>query len=278
MWNVWSTRSDPIRSDNGPHYASAHFTAFCKSWGIEHVTSSPNFAQSNGFAERQVRLVKHVIKKCLRTPESIPQALLEMRATQIDAKLPSPAELLLKRRVATCLPSHTNENRDDGVHDRLEERRAKMTISYNKTARKSALPPLYPGQPIRIIGKPSKTWFRGTVRGKCAEPRSYVVEAAGASMLRRNRYQLREATTVMTAVPVSSSNDNSPDDITTTTSVIAAREGNDEAQKRVNTNGNRESEATEATWEMRSPERVIYFLINAPGMGRFHPLNFGAKG
>ena len=34
------------------------------------------------------------------------------------------------------------------------------------------------------------------------------------------------------------------DDITTTTSVIAAREGNEEAQKRVNTNGNRESEAT----------------------------------
>ena len=32
-------RPDPIRSDNGPQYASAHFTAFCKSWGIEHVIS-----------------------------------------------------------------------------------------------------------------------------------------------------------------------------------------------------------------------------------------------
>ena len=51
----------------------------------------------------------------------------------------------------------------------------------------------------------------------------------------------------MTAAPVSSSNDNSSDDIATNTSVIAAREGNEEAQKRVNTNGNRESEATEAT-------------------------------
>ena len=82
-------RPDPIRSDNGPQYASAHFTAFCKSRGIEHITSSPNYAQSNGFAERQVRLVKPVIKKCLKTSESIPQALLQMRATQIDAKLPS---------------------------------------------------------------------------------------------------------------------------------------------------------------------------------------------
>ena len=127
-------RPDPIRSDNGPQYASAHFTAFCKSWGIEHVTSTPNYAQSNGFAERQVRWVKPVIKKCLKTSESIPQAILQMRATPIDAKLPSQAELLLKGRVATCLPSHTYENRDDGVHDRLEERRAKITTSYNTRA------------------------------------------------------------------------------------------------------------------------------------------------
>ena len=51
----------------------------------------------------------------------------------------------------------------------------------------------------------------------------------------------------MTAAPLSSSKDNSSDDITTTTSVIAAREGHEEAQQRVNTNGNRKSEATEAT-------------------------------
>ena len=125
---------DQIRSDIGPQYASAHFTAFCKSWGIEHVTSSPNYAQSNGFAERQIRQVKTVKNKCLKTSESIPQALLQMRDTPIDAKLQSPAELLLNRRVATCMPSHTNKNRDDGVHDRLEERRAKMTTSYSKTS------------------------------------------------------------------------------------------------------------------------------------------------
>ena len=82
------------------------------------------------------------------------------------------------------------------------------------------------------------------MREKCAEPRSYIVDTAGSSRLRHNRCQLREATTLMTAAHVSSPNDNSSDDITTTTSVIAAREGNEEAQNRLNTNGNRESEAT----------------------------------
>ena len=107
---------DQIRFDRiTAHNMQVHTSQpSAKSWGIEHVMSSPNYAQSNGFAERQVRWVKPVIKKCLKTSESIPQALLQMRATPIDAKLPSPAELMLKRRVATCLSSHTNENRDDG--------------------------------------------------------------------------------------------------------------------------------------------------------------------
>ena len=113
-----------------------------------------------------------------------------------------------------------------------------MARSYNKTARRWPKSPLYPGQPIRTIVKPSKTWFRGTVREKCAEPRSYIVETAGGSMLRRNKCQLREATTLMTAAPVSSPNDDSSDDN------IAASEGNEEAQKIANTHGNRESEAT----------------------------------
>ena len=66
-------------------------------------------------------------------------------------------------------------------------------------------------------------------------------------MLRRNRCQLREATTLMTAAPVSNPNDDSSDDN------IAASEGNEEAQKIANTNGNRGSQAT---GEMRSPELV----------------------
>ena len=81
-----------------------------------------------------------MIKKCLKTFESIPQALLQMRATPIDAKLPyllCPVELLLKRRGGDVSVSHTNENRDDVVHDRLEEPRAKMTTSSTIKFKKS---------------------------------------------------------------------------------------------------------------------------------------------
>ena len=56
---------DQIRSDNGPQYAGQHFQNFCRQWGIQHVTSSPHYAQSNGFSERQVN---H--KKCIKTSDS----------------------------------------------------------------------------------------------------------------------------------------------------------------------------------------------------------------
>ena len=62
----------------------------------------------------------------------------------------------------------------------------------------------------------------------------------------------------MTAAPVSSSNDNSSGDITTTTSAIAAREGNEEAQKRVNTNGIRESELSHRSHRGKCGARSSY--------------------
>ena len=124
-------RPDQIRSDNGPQYASEHFKSFCREWGIEHMTSSPHYAQSNGYIERQIRWVKPIIKKCLKTSQNVNLALLNIRATPVDSKLPSPAELLMKRQIATILPSHPHEIRDDNIKRRLEEhlRRGKSTTT-----------------------------------------------------------------------------------------------------------------------------------------------------
>ena len=104
---------DEIRSDNGPQYAGQEFKEFCRRWGIEHVTSSPHYAQSNGFIERQIRWIKCVIKKCIRGKESIQEALLNIRATPVDNKMPSPAEMLLVRQIATLLPAHQHSIDDN---------------------------------------------------------------------------------------------------------------------------------------------------------------------
>ncbi|XP_037515404.1 uncharacterized protein LOC119391827 [Rhipicephalus sanguineus] len=44
-----------VRSDNGPPFSSQEFAAFAVSYGFNHATSSPHYAQSNGEAERMLR-------------------------------------------------------------------------------------------------------------------------------------------------------------------------------------------------------------------------------
>ena len=92
-------------SDNSPQYVRAQFTEFCISWGITHETSSPYYLQSNGFAKACVKSMKHALQ-CTKYSGTDPQlALLVLWATCIDAKLPSPAELLYQCQIRTTIPA-----------------------------------------------------------------------------------------------------------------------------------------------------------------------------
>ena len=54
---------ETLVSDNGPQYNSQELAAFCKQWGIDHMTSSPLYPQGNGFIERSVQTVKNAFTK-----------------------------------------------------------------------------------------------------------------------------------------------------------------------------------------------------------------------
>merc|ERR1711921_50240 len=61
-------------------------------------------------------------------------ALQCLRATPIDAHLPSPAELLLRRKIRTNLPVHI-QNQDpkrDEVKKRLLERQERQKMEFDK--------------------------------------------------------------------------------------------------------------------------------------------------
>ena len=94
-----------LHSDNGPQYASAQFADFCIAWGTSHKTSSPHYPQCNGFAEACVKSAKHALQWA-KYSGAIPHlALLALRATPIDSKLPSPAELLYQCQLRTTIPA-----------------------------------------------------------------------------------------------------------------------------------------------------------------------------
>ena len=45
---------DVVRSDNGPQYTGQAFSQLQSNYGFQHITSSPRYPRSNGFAEHQV--------------------------------------------------------------------------------------------------------------------------------------------------------------------------------------------------------------------------------
>ena len=75
--------------------------------GFSVVTSSPNYAQSNGLAERNVQTIKNLLKKAKEGMKDEQLALLEFRNTPISGLQESPAQLLMSRRLRSTLPTAT---------------------------------------------------------------------------------------------------------------------------------------------------------------------------
>ena len=55
-----------LRSDNGPCYSSREFHNFLSFYQVDHITSSPHYPKSNGFAEALVGIAKKLMEKSVK--------------------------------------------------------------------------------------------------------------------------------------------------------------------------------------------------------------------
>ena len=54
---------EKVITNNGPQFSSNEFCRFSKTYEFEHTTSSPYFPQSNGEAERAVKMINSLLRK-----------------------------------------------------------------------------------------------------------------------------------------------------------------------------------------------------------------------
>ena len=87
-----------LRSDNGPCYSSREFHNFLSFYQVDHITSSPHYSQSNGFAKALVGITKKLMEKSVKEGKPWNYGLLQYRTTPISSTLPSPLEMLTGRR------------------------------------------------------------------------------------------------------------------------------------------------------------------------------------
>ncbi len=89
-----------LLSDRGPAFMSEAFQNFLKSCSVRHRASTPQYAQSNGAAERAVQTLKHLRAKCSSVSQLF-QAVLQLQNTPRGLTHATPAELFLGRTQRT---------------------------------------------------------------------------------------------------------------------------------------------------------------------------------
>ncbi|KAJ8037799.1 hypothetical protein HOLleu_18705 [Holothuria leucospilota] len=155
---------------------------------IEKLVSSCSICQELQPSQTREPLEPHEIP-------STPWTKLATDLFTLDPNLPSPAEILFGRPVRTTLPSNHPPQitqKSQQVYEQLNERRGRMKGHHDTKVKVKDLPPLYPGQKVRILDYERKTWSPGEVIKVCQEPRSYDIRTPNGSILRRNRQHLRE--------------------------------------------------------------------------------------
>ena len=192
MKQIFSRHGIPntLVADNMPFNSKA-FRQFAKEWDFSVVTSSPNYAQSNGLAERNVQTIKTLLKKAKEGMKDEQLALLEFRNTPITGLQESPTQLLMSRRLRSTLPMtvpmlqpHVSAN----TKSKLKLRQNTQKKHYDKTAKN--LPTLQPDDVVRYQGKQS--WEPAVVLSHHPAPRSYNIKTADGTLLRRNRRHLKK--------------------------------------------------------------------------------------
>lgn len=175
-------------TDNMP-FASSEFRQFANDWDFKLTTSSPEYPQSNGQAERTVQTVKQLLRKAQMCGKDPYLAMLEYRAAPVAGLQYSPAQILMGRQIRGRLPVTARLLKPTivNVRHQLVRRQADQKKQYDKAAK--SLKPLHTGDPVRV--RREGRWEPATVI-QVLPHRSYVVSVRG-TLIRRNRRHLLAA-------------------------------------------------------------------------------------
>ena len=202
---IFATHGLPeeVVSDNGPQFTSTEFAEFMRKNGIKHTLVPPYHPQSNGAAERSVRVVKDALvkqvlegKKGISMKHRLANFLFRYRTTPHSTTGVTPAELMVKRRLRTKLslikPNLAqvveNQQQKQKMYKDLKCKRERSFVR-NDSVR------------VRNSRANSKTdkWIPGTVIKVCG-PRTYVVRTGHKTRYVHTDHMIR-------------AHDNVPDDV-----------------------------------------------------------------
>ena len=88
---------ETLISDNGLYYTAGVFTNMMKEYSVNHITSSQQYPQSKGLAERFVHIVKNLFYKAIEERKELSKGLMIYCNTSLTSSLQSPMQMLQSR-------------------------------------------------------------------------------------------------------------------------------------------------------------------------------------
>ena len=129
-----------VTTDNGPQFVSREFEDYLRSINVEHRRTTPRWAQANGEVERQNRTLLKAMRIAQAEGKSwrkeIRYFLRAYRTTPHSTTGVSPAELMFKRKLRTCLPALRLSELDEGLRDNDRLRKFKTQEYANASGHK----------------------------------------------------------------------------------------------------------------------------------------------
>ena len=177
-----------LRSDNRLCYTSREFHNFLSFYQVDHITSSPHYPQSNGFAEALVGVTKKLMEKSVKDGKLWNYGLMQYRTTPISSTLPITIRDV-DRKKTLFHPSTT-------FHQLLAKMWKPPRSMRNCLGGSPTLPqgPTWNwtlDNPVFVKEVNGNVWKTATVDQPAAEPDSYWVRFPDNSILRRTRAMIK---------------------------------------------------------------------------------------
>ena len=163
-----------------------------KNWNFNIVTSSPQFAQSNGLVEHNVQTVKAIFKKA-KESGSDNYGLSTTGITEythhrngwIACTTPDGTTLTFKLpNVASQLATPYSQS----YRKKLKARQIRQKLQYDRNAKR--LPPLKANDVVRYLK--GSFWAPAIVVKRHSAPRSYIIQTSNGTLLRRSCRHLKK--------------------------------------------------------------------------------------
>ena len=153
-----------------------------REYAMNHITSSPHYAQSNGQAEKCVQIVKNLFQKTKDEGTDIHKCLMIYCNTPLASTSMLPMQMLQQRSTRSQLPMSNAARRQLGI-----------AVEQPSSNKNQHLPThdFHIGQEVMCQSPITKRWFPTTIKALCPEPRSYQIETQEGITYRRTQNHLK---------------------------------------------------------------------------------------